>query len=60
MVAWKADLLSQIVGQDVNELAIAILVEEGFVREFGVLVAQAGRCLGVDDAAVVVDGEVEV
>jgi len=63
VVTREANLLGQIVGQDVHEAAVAVLVEEGRVGELGVLVGGgqgggAARSLGAGGG--VGDGEVEV
>lgn len=50
MPAWEANLLCQIVGQQIEQVLVALLVEQRLVDEFRVCVGLAGRG----------DGEVEV
>ena len=60
MVPREADLLGKIVGQNINEVAISVLVKERLVCELGIFVAQTRRRLGIDRRAVVVDVEMEM
>lgn len=62
MIPRETNLLGQVIRQEIQQVAIAALVEQWFVRELGFFVRQAGRRFGVGGAAtaVVRDGEVEV
>lgn len=53
MAAGEANLLRQIIGQEIEEVGVAVVVEEGLVDEFGVVVGFCCFCCGGD-------GEVEV
>lgn len=60
VVPREANLLGQVVGQNVDEVAVALVVEQGLVGELGFLVAQARWGLGVRVGRVVADCQVEV
>lgn len=47
MVTRETDLLGQIIGQDIDEIAIAALVEEGLIRKFRVFVRETRGRFGV-------------
>lgn len=60
MVAWETDILGQIIGQDIHEVAIPVLVEKGLVRKLGILVAEARWRFGIHGRAVIVYCQMEV
>lgn len=60
MITREANILSQVVWQQLDELVVSALVEMRLVCEFGFLVGQAGWSLGVCNGGVVGDSEVEV
>lgn len=48
MLAREGDLFGQVVGQDVEEVAVAVAVQARGVLELGVLVAGGGGGVGRD------------
>ena len=60
MVSGETDFFRQVVRQEVEEVAVAALVEQGLVGEFSVFVAEAGRGLGVQGGGIVGDGKMEM
>ncbi|KAI6876413.1 hypothetical protein KC338_g126 [Hortaea werneckii] len=59
MGAREADLLGQVIGQEVEQSGVPVRVEERFVGEFGVLVRRARGGLRGRGRGLVGDGEVE-
>lgn len=41
MIPWEANLLGQIIGQDVDEISVPVRIEQWFVGEFCFLVAES-------------------
>lgn len=61
MIPREANLLGQVIRQEVHELAVTALVEEGLVGELGFFVGEAVGRFGVGGViGVVRNGEVEV
>lgn len=60
MIPREANLLSKVIGQNADEVAVSAFIKEGLVRKLRVFVAEARRRLGVDDAAVVADRKVKM